>query len=206
MTIEKKTLSQQKREAIVEAAKSMFKKLGVAATSMDKLAEEAKVSKRTVYNHFATKEVLVMHLMSELWFEAMANNQGQYQPEQALFSQLSAIIFTEIQVINSQEHIDMARVAIGHLFYSSEDMKREVEKMKQHETALLRWIKAAANDGKIEIEDAVFANEQLLHLIKGQCFWPQILTCQPLLDDSQRQHLADESAKMFLSRYQTKPV
>ncbi|MDO6619947.1 MULTISPECIES: TetR/AcrR family transcriptional regulator [unclassified Shewanella] len=202
MTITKKTLSQQKHEAIVDAAKRMFKKLGVAATSMDKLAEEAQVSKRTVYNHFATKEALVMHLVSELWFEAMASNQGQYQPQQALFSQLSAIILTEIQFMNSREHIDMARVAIGHLFYNSEEMVREIEKMKQHETAILRWIKAAALDGRIQIEDAMFANEQLLHLIKGQCFWPQILTCNPLLNDQQRQHLADESAKMFLARYE----
>ncbi|QIR15938.1 TetR/AcrR family transcriptional regulator [Shewanella aestuarii] len=202
MTVEKKTLSQQKREAIVEAAKCMFNKLGVAATSMDKLAEEAKVSKRTVYNHFATKDALVMHLLRELWFKGTASNQGQYLSGQPLFEQLSAIIFTEIQFINSQEHIDMARVAIGHLFYNSEEMSREIEKIRQHETALLRWIKAAALDGKINIEDAKFANEQLLHLIKGQCFWPQILICQPLLNDEQRKHLADESAKMFLSRYQ----
>ncbi|PMG30494.1 MULTISPECIES: TetR/AcrR family transcriptional regulator [unclassified Shewanella] len=204
MTITKKTLSQQKHEAIVDAAKRMFKKLGVAATSMDKLAEEAQVSKRTVYNHFATKEALVMHLVSELWFEAMASNQEQYQPQQALLSQLSAIILTEIQFINSQEHIDMARVAIGHLFYNSEEMCREIEKMKLHETALLRWIKAAAIDGRIEVEDATFANEQLLHLIKGQCFWPHILTCCALLNDQQRQHLADETATMFLARYELK--
>ncbi|WP_434930891.1 TetR/AcrR family transcriptional regulator [Shewanella sp. HL-SH5] len=202
MDTEKKSRSQLKRQAIIDAAKRTFKSIGVAATSMDKLAEEAQVSKRTVYNHFATKEALVMHLVSELWLEAMARNQGQYQADKDLLQQFTAIILTEIEFINSQEHIDMARVAFGHLFYNSEEMNREVEKMKLLETALLRWIKAAVSDNKLALTDVNFANEQLMHLIKGHCFWPQLLAYKPLLTSEERQHLADETAKMFLSRYQ----
>ncbi|GAA0792447.1 transcriptional regulator [Shewanella aestuarii] len=202
MTTEMKSRSQLKRQAIIEAAKRIFKELGVAASSMDKLAEEAQVSKRTVYNHFATKEALVMHLVSELWQEAMTKNQGRYQVGVALEGQFAAIILTEIEFINSQEHIDLARVAIGHLFYNSDEMTREIEKMKQQETALIRWIKAAEADHKLQLDDANFANDQLMSLIKGHCFWPQVLACKPLLTEIERQHLAIETAKMFLSRYQ----
>lgn len=202
MDTEKKSRSQLKRQAIIEAAKRTFKAIGVAATSMDKLAEEAQVSKRTVYNHFATKEALVMHLVSELWQEAMTKNQGHYQPGITLETQLSAIILTEVEFINSQEHIDLARVAIGHLFYNNDEMAREIEKMKQQETALIRWIKAAISDKKLTLTDANFSNEQLMHLIKGHCFWPQLLGYQPLLTTEERQHLASETAQMFLSRYQ----
>ncbi|MCW3172179.1 TetR/AcrR family transcriptional regulator [Shewanella subflava] len=197
-----KNRSQLKRQAIIDTAKRMFKESGVTASSMDKLAEEAQVSKRTVYNHFATKEALVMYLVSELWQEAMTKNQGCYQSDVSLSSQFAAIILTEIELINSQEHIDLARVAIGHLFYSSDEMSREIEKMKQHESALIRWIKAAEADNKLQLNDANFANDQLMSLLKGRCFWPQVLTCQPLLTDVERQHLANETAQMFLSRYQ----
>lgn len=202
MTTDMKSRSQLKRQAIIDAAKRMFKDIGVTASSMDKLAEEAQVSKRTVYNHFATKEALVMHLVSELWQEAMIKNQGRYQSSIALGSQLAAIMLTEIEVINSQEHIDLARVAIGHLFYSRDEMTREIEKMKQQETALIRWIKAAQADNKLQLDDANFASDQLMSLLKGHCFWPQVLTGKPILTDVERQHLAHETAQMFLSRYQ----
>ena len=63
MTGNTRTRSDAKREAIIQAATQAFQEYGVNGTSMDKLAELANVSKRTVYNHFATKEDLVMHLV-----------------------------------------------------------------------------------------------------------------------------------------------
>ncbi|EPF7654109.1 TetR/AcrR family transcriptional regulator, partial [Vibrio vulnificus] len=67
MIEKKKTRSEEKREAILTAAKQAFLEFGVQNTSMDKLAALAGVSKRTVYNHFSSKEALVMELLSVLW-------------------------------------------------------------------------------------------------------------------------------------------
>ncbi len=61
------TRSELKRQAILQAARDAFQEHGVHNTSMDELAALAQVSKRTVYNHFASKEVLIMTLMAELW-------------------------------------------------------------------------------------------------------------------------------------------
>lgn len=47
-----------KREAILEAAKKVFLEVGFGAASMDAIANEAQVSKQTVYNHFGSKEEL----------------------------------------------------------------------------------------------------------------------------------------------------
>lgn len=197
----KKSRSELKREAIIEAARNLFKELGVAATSMDKLAEAAQVSKRTVYNHFATKEALVWHLITEHWYEAMKRNQLNYQPNISLEQQLTDIIRVEIDSINSEEHIDLAKVALGHLFFSTSELCREIEKIKLFETALLRWIKAASLDNKIKVNDMDFAHEQLMHLVKGHAFWPQLLSFRAILTDKERGELASETAKMFLARY-----
>ena len=56
MTSATRTRSDVKRDAIIQAAKQAFQEFGVNGTSMDKLAELANVSKRTVYNHFSAKE------------------------------------------------------------------------------------------------------------------------------------------------------
>lgn len=48
----------KKRQAILEAAKTTFLTLGYDGTSMDSIAQQAGVSKLTVYSHFHDKEQL----------------------------------------------------------------------------------------------------------------------------------------------------
>ena len=49
---------QQKRAAILDAAKRLFVERGYNATSMDAVASAARVSKLTVYSHFGDKDAL----------------------------------------------------------------------------------------------------------------------------------------------------
>jgi TetR/AcrR family transcriptional regulator, mexJK operon transcriptional repressor len=48
-----------KRRAILDAASALFQKRGIAATSMESVAERASVSKMTVYGHFPDKPALL---------------------------------------------------------------------------------------------------------------------------------------------------
>ena len=48
----------EKRKHILEAAKKLFLKLGYHGSSMNQIAQEADVTKLTVYNHFQDKEKL----------------------------------------------------------------------------------------------------------------------------------------------------
>jgi TetR/AcrR family transcriptional regulator, mexJK operon transcriptional repressor len=50
--------STRKRRAILEAATTLFLRNGYLGTSMDEIAALARVSKQTVYKHFADKESL----------------------------------------------------------------------------------------------------------------------------------------------------
>ncbi|GAA1958324.1 TetR/AcrR family transcriptional regulator [Catenulispora subtropica] len=55
----------EKRQAIVRAATTVFGREGYARASMDAIAAEAGVSKRTIYNHFADKESLFLAVALE---------------------------------------------------------------------------------------------------------------------------------------------
>ena len=55
-----------KREQIVEAACRLFLENGYELTSMDAVASEANVSKRTVYSHFQSKELLFTDIMEDM--------------------------------------------------------------------------------------------------------------------------------------------
>ena len=60
-----------KRDIILDAATMAFRDEGYECTSMDRIAELAGASKRTVYNHFGSKEALfqaVVERLFELYF------------------------------------------------------------------------------------------------------------------------------------------
>jgi len=193
--------SEQKYQAIVQAAKQAFLEYGVQGTSMDKLAELAQVSKRTIYNHFKNKEELVIHLLAELWNDTMVELYTPYQPDQPVRDQLESILRKEIDFISSQEYLDLSRVAFGYFFYKPEELKKALEQFNKNETALLRWIKEANDHQQFKNIDCEFAHEQLHSLMKGQCFWPQLLNIEPALNDQRKTHLVSTTADMFLNQY-----
>ncbi|WP_200283667.1 TetR/AcrR family transcriptional regulator [Rhabdochromatium marinum] len=53
----------EKRAAILEAAKALFKQRGLRGTSIEQVARNAGVAKQTVYSHFPNKEALLVALL-----------------------------------------------------------------------------------------------------------------------------------------------
>ncbi|MCL1037989.1 TetR/AcrR family transcriptional regulator [Shewanella submarina] len=201
MTSVPKSRSEIKRQAILEAAREAFHEDGVHQTSMDKLAARAKVSKRTVYNHFASKEALVMELLSCLWKSAVSEDvllQLAPLPQQ---EQLANLLFQEIRVFSEPQYLDMAKVAFGHFLFRPEALQEQLATMNKKETALYFWLVEQENQGKLAIKDTEKALGQLHNLIKGGAFWPQVIgACQPLSAEEGFE-LARETAAMFISHY-----
>lgn len=202
MAEKKLSRSELKRKAILDAAKESFQENGVQGTSMDQLAARAQVSKRTVYNHFTSKEALVIHLVADLWKQATQSIELNFDAEGDLQTQLSSLLQAEMNVVCSAEYLDLARVAIGHYFYHPEALQAELSRFDKTETALYQWLETAIKKGHLKKIDPSFAINQLHSLIKGNCFWPQLLQIEAIPSLAERQHLADESAAMFLNYYQ----
>lgn len=196
-----KTRSDSKRDAIICAAKKAFQTYGVTGTSMDKLAEMANVSKRTVYNHFPAKENIVMHLIRSLWSKTMTSVNVKYEQGGDLHAQLSAILLAEIKLITGNEYIELVRVSFGHFFYHPEKLREEIEQWSAQETVLKRWLKDASESGALCIDDMDAAMTVLSSQIKGQCFWPQIMRVQSPLSAKEKQMIADQTAAIFLCYY-----
>lgn len=197
----KMTRSELKRQAILEAAREAFQQYGVQGTSMDKLAAMAQVSKRTVYNHFATKEALVMHLMRDMWQRMMQAVEIRYNREEPLVEQLAALIRAEMQLLSCPSYLELARVAFGHYFYHHAALQQELEKFSKQETAIYRWLEEAIADAQLKPMDTDFAAFQLYYIIKGHCFWMQMMKVAEPPDEQQQQKIAFETAAMFLSYY-----
>ncbi|MFQ6538212.1 MULTISPECIES: TetR/AcrR family transcriptional regulator [Aphanothece] len=81
----------RKRNAILEGARREFLRHGYAATSMDRVARAAAVSKATVYSHFSDKEALFRALTEQLVGERLSELFGA-SPREALPSEPAAAL------------------------------------------------------------------------------------------------------------------
>lgn len=54
------------RAAVVDAARTLFLRQGYAGTTMEEIAALAGLTKRTLYNNYASKEALFTHIVTEI--------------------------------------------------------------------------------------------------------------------------------------------
>ena len=195
-------LTDRKREAIIQAAIAEFRANGFEITSMDKIAATAGVSKRTVYNHFPSKEELFAEILNQLWTRISAKQSVTYDPEQPLRDQLRQMLLAKVQMMADENFLTLARVAIAATIHSPERAQNMVERMGEREEALTVWIRAAQADGRLKPVDPQFAAHQVQGLLKTFGFWPQMSLGQPPLDAEMQNAVAESALEMFLARYQ----
>jgi len=194
-------LTDRKRAAIIDAAVVEFRQSGYEATSMDRVAASAGVSKRTVYNHFPSKEALFAQIIQQLWERSAEGFDLAYRSDRPLRVQLLELVSQKLRLLHDPNFADLARVAIAAGIHSPERAQEIVARMGDREEGLTVWIRAAAGDGRLKTSDPVFASMQLQGLVKGFAFWPQIALGQPPLTRAQQKRVAEASVDMFLAHY-----
>ena len=194
-------LTDRKRQDILRAAVDEFRSAGFEATSMDRIAATAGVSKRTVYNHFPSKEVLFAEILQQLWESSMASVDLAYRADAPLQAQLQELILQKLAMLSDTGFIDLARVAIAETIHSPERAREIVARMGEKEEGVTVWIRAALADGRLKPLDPEFAAQQLQGLVKSFAFWPQITLGQPPLSRDMQQQVAISAVQMFLASY-----
>lgn len=202
MNSQKLTLTERKRLAIIDAAIEEFHECGFQGSSMDKISARAQVSKRTVYNHFASKEVLFSEIMAQVWEKALAATCYPYSKTAPLATQLYDIAMQETALLRSEAHMRMSRLVIAECFHSADMVQQNLAKLSVAESGLIVWLKAAQEDGRLKPLDYEMASTQFIGLIKSFAFWPQVITQAPQLDDAATKAIVESSVSMFLKQYQ----
>lgn len=195
-------LTDRKREAIVRAAVEEFRTSGYEATSMDRIAAAAGVSKRTVYNHFPSKDELFTLMLEHLWESSSASVDLAYQADQPLDKQLRQLLMQKLHVLGDQSFIDLARVAMAEIIHSPERAQAIVCRMGEKDSAETAWIRAAIADKRLLKVDPDFASHQLQGLVKSFAFWPQVTLGQAPLAEAEHKRVAESAVTMFLGCYE----
>ncbi len=199
-------LTDRKRAAILQAAVAEFREFGFAGTSMDRIAATAGVSKRTVYNHFSSKDELFTAILWQLWEASRALEGANYAPDRPLREQLLAFLAQKLRLLGDPGFIDLSRVAIAELVHAPERARVMMEKLAEKEEGMTTWMRAAQADGRLRDDIAPGeAAHQLQGMLKAFAFWPQITLGQPPLDDAAQQQLMHDCVDMFLALRALKP-
>ena len=194
-----------KRSAILNAAQVLFLQHGYEGSSMDAIAQEAGVSKLTVYNHFTDKETLfcaaieakcTTHLL-QLFITCTDT------PPNDVRECLLAIAHSFQALVDSPESLAMHRLiishalsnpALSHMFYQATALPI-INKMQQ----LLITIDKAK---QLEIAQPKQAAEHFLALLKGTRNL-QLLVGYPSVNTAADVHQHVESVvDLFIKAYQ----
>ena len=200
MGVEKK-LTEQKREDIIAAATEEFKSHGFRATSMDRIAATAQVSKRTVYNHFENKVVLFQAITRELFDKAKQVSEHPYDPSVPVKVQLQTIAEQEMAMLTSEDFLALARVITSESLSSPELTKVNFDEFQESSIGVVKWIGQATKDGKLRISNPVDAGRQFLSLIEGSAFWPQLFSYKPIPNEDEQKAIINSAIDMFLNTY-----
>jgi AcrR family transcriptional regulator len=119
------------RRAVLAAARASFGQKGYAQTSVDEIADAARVTKGAVYHHFASKEALFRAVLAEAEIEVEARAAEVLDPavppidqivarvnaylDAALDEELRQIVLIDAPVVVGPESEDAAAQQQGHV-------------------------------------------------------------------------------------------
>ena len=198
-------LTDRKRQAIVDAAIAEFRASGFESTSMDKIAATAGVSKRTVYNHFPSKDELFAQILHQLWCSTSALMDAPYLKDVPLRQQLLDMLWKKMGMLQDAYFLDLARVAIAESIHSPERGQEMVTRLSEREEVVTLWLRAAQADGKLRQADPALASHMLQGQLKTFAFWPQVTLNQPPLDPAAQRQVIETTVDMFLAYYELRP-
>jgi TetR/AcrR family transcriptional regulator of autoinduction and epiphytic fitness len=193
-------LTDRKHDAIVAAATALFQTLGFEGTSMDKVSEAAEVSKRTLYNHFPSKEELFAHCCREAW-PGGSSPLEVYHPGRPLREQLTRLVEQKLAQLSDDQVLGLARIAMMSMLRSSEWAQDLHRRMGDLDAETLKWVCAAHNDGALHNCYPGMAALQLDALITGMAFWPQATLRRGKLSPGEQRQIGREIVEMFMARY-----
>ena len=188
-----------KREEILVAAGRVFREEGYEKTSMDRIAERAGASKRTVYNHFGSKDALFHAVLSDLVDAQIAAKRIPWDAERPLAEQLRAFALAKGAIAEDQASMALMRVLLGLAIRDPAVIEPFMDRFTREEDALVAWLEEAHAAGALDVPDPRLAASLFWATAAGALFWP-VAIGQPS-DLQTRERLVEEMVQTFLTRY-----
>lgn len=198
----KKRDTSKKRKIILDAAIQIFSQYGFDASSMDKIAETAGVSKITIYKHFQNKEILFQEIVSDFLKQSSQKKPIGYSSERPISDQLKDFIQAELYWIYNPVERGLSRLLASVYLFKIDFVLKTMEKHPFH-SDFINWLNKAQEDGKLEFQSPRLAAQIFYGMIEGCITWNALLTDGASLADLDL--LLNEIIDVFLNQYSVHP-
>jgi AcrR family transcriptional regulator len=141
----------ERRRRIMQAAEELFAASGYTAVSMSDIAQRCEMSKKTLYEVFASKEELLKGLIADVeTFPLSVSGDDHADPVEALRSTLMAIA----RFVLSERHISISRLVVSESGSAPEMAKHYYEQgMLRGKKMVVARLKDLARRGLIAVDD-----------------------------------------------------
>lgn len=194
----KKRDTSRKRQMILEGAIKVFTEKGFDTSSMDKIAEVSGVSKRTIYNHFPSKESLFQAIVADFLKQRDEIKPIQYSKDLSLQEQLREFAQAELYLINDPVRRGLSKL-LTSVFLMNIDFGKDTRSQFEPHRAFIQWLNSAKEDKKLSFQSPELAARIFYGMVEG------CLTYSALFTDGESLKYADnllnEIISTFLSRY-----
>jgi len=189
----------KKRAAIISGAEDVFISMGYKQASMDKIAEKAGISKKTVYNHFQSKENLFEVIVDGLLEQRQNLKTIIYDSNKSLEEQLLLFAESEISLINSPKKLKLSRFLTLTLLNDLEFQRKIVSKYPPMYNTLINWLTEAKYDNRIKTDDIFMSARVFYSLVIGAITWPALFSDG--IDKESTKLMLTEIVELFLAKY-----
>ena len=195
----KKRDTSRKRQMILEGAVKVFIGNGFDTSSMDRIAEVAGVSKRTIYNHFTSKESLFQAIVADFLKQRDEIKPIKYSKDLSLGEQLKKFAEAELYLINDPIRRGLSKL-LTSVFLMDIDFGKDTRNWYEPHKAFIQWLNSAKEDQKLSFQSPELAARIFYGMVEGCLTWSALFTDGESLKSAD--DLLDEIVCTFLSRYE----
>ncbi|MCJ0764124.1 TetR/AcrR family transcriptional regulator [Variovorax terrae] len=192
-------VSLEKRQAILEAAIDEFTEHGYDHASVDAIAARAEVSKRTLYNHFGSKEGLFAALVDEVAQRISMSASIEYEAAEPLRAQLLRYANESRRLMSRPANLRLLRAVLAEHIRHPQRVEPVLEKYWRTEYGFTDWVEAARRDGRLA-GDPVRLGQVMSSMMKSIIFWPTVLG-RGTPSHKQTDAAMSDAIEMFLQFY-----
>jgi len=201
--LERPSVGDERREAIIEAAYALFMERGYASVSVDDIVRVAGGSKATIYKAFGNKEGVLRAVISSLADRMLSEFDGEFTPGRTVRESLLHIGTVLAELALSDNAINQFRHAVAHakafpdiarMWYEA-GPKRSIE-------GIARLLERETAAGRLRVDDPV----QAAWLFSGMIIFKDNMTLLVGLPPARRSEIrarVAEAVDVFLAAYGT---
>lgn len=201
MTQAPRRVYSSKSDIVLTAAERVFLRLGFAATSMDEVAEEAGVSKRTVYSNFGSKE--------QLFAAVIRARCTSVKPHEKIFSQalelppmegLKMLAISFLKEIFASEQLELYQTCVAAARSRPEVAAILLDgPIAETQQRFSDFLTSHVEAGRMDLEDPNIAAAHLVALLKTNLHMKLMLGQPVRLGPKRIAQSADSSIRLFMN-------